>query len=205
MRIFRNIAVYCGATLPRDEVYIEAARHLGECLAARGIGLVFGGSNEGTMRIIAEACLERGGAVTGVFPSELPESMLMPGLTRVIRANGLAARKAQMLANCDAVIALAGSYGTWDELFDALAQRKIPHGAVSQPIGVLNTAGFYDQLLAFIEHSYAAGFTSSAFRHLLISAATPEELLTALANAPEIPHLAFDNPSPVIEADDYAH
>ena len=179
----QNIAVYCGATLPPSPRFRAAAVALGACIARRGHGLVFGGSNEGTMSLMAGAALENGAHVTGVFPDNLPDSMLMPGLHEVVRVHGLAQRKAEMLRRADAVVALPGSFGTWDELFDALAQRKIPNGTVRQPIGVLNIDGFYDHLLAFIEHSYQTGFTTAEWRHLLLAADTPDTLIELLQQA----------------------
>ena len=180
-RILHSIAVYCGATLPPAKVYQDAASELGACLARHGITLVYGGTREGTMRLVAEAALAAGGKVVGVFPDNLPLEWLQPGLTEVIHTHGLAERKARMLERSDAMIALPGSYGTWDELFDALALLKIPTSTLAKTAGVLNVEGFYDHLLEFIEHSYQTGFTTGHYRNLLRSAATPEELLARLA------------------------
>ncbi len=189
MTKLRNIAVYCGATLPPAEHFRQAAVAMGEAIARRGYGLVFGGSNEGTMALVANAALAGGAKVTGVFPANLPDEILLPGLTTVYRTQNLAERKAKMLECADAIVALPGSFGTWDELFDALAQRKIPNSPVNQPIGVLNTDGFYDHLLQFIHHSCDTGFTSPEFRNLLLAGNTPDELLDTLENAEYIPHM----------------
>ena len=166
--------------MPPAKVYQDAARDLGLCLAQHQIGLVYGGTNEGTMRLIAEAALGAGGRVVGVFPDNLPSEWLHPGLTEVIYTHGLAERKAIMLERSDALIALPGSFGTWDELFDALALLKIPTSTLTKTAGVLNVEGFYDDLLRFIEHSFQTGFTTEQYRHLLRSATTPEELLQRL-------------------------
>lgn len=179
-RVLNNVAVYCGATMPPAKVYQDAACELGTCLARHHIGLVYGGTSEGTMRLVAEAALAAGGRVIGVFPDNLPPEWLQAGLTEVIYTHGLAERKAVMLEHADALIALPGSYGTWDELFDALALLKIPTSTMTKTAGVLNVEGFYDDLLRFIEHSYQTGFTTERHRHLLRSAATPEELLQLL-------------------------
>ena len=179
-RRLQNVAVYCGATLPSAKVFQDAASELGACLARRRLGLVYGGTREGTMRLVAEGALANGGRVIGVFPDDLPSEWLMPGLTEVIRTHTLAERKAVMLERADAVIALPGSFGTWDELFDALALLKIPTSTLSKTAGVLNVEGFYDDLLRFIEHSFQTGFTTKQHRHLLKAAATPEELLQLL-------------------------
>ncbi|MBQ4479335.1 MAG: TIGR00730 family Rossman fold protein [Victivallales bacterium] len=186
-KVLNNIAVYCGATLPPDKVYQNAASELGTCLARHHIGLVYGGTSEGTMRLVAESALAAGGRVIGVFPDNLPPEWLQTGLTEVIYTHGLAERKAAMLERSDAIIALPGSFGTWDELFDALALLKIPTSTMTKTAGVLNVEGFYDDLLRFIEHSYQTGFTTERHRHLLRSAATPEELL-ALLQEPILPN-----------------
>lgn len=180
-RTLRNIAVYCGATLPPAKVFQDAASELGACLARHQIGLVYGGTREGTMRLVAESALANGGRVVGVFPDNLPREWLQQGLTEVIYTHTLAERKAIMLERADALIALPGSFGTWDELFDALALLKIPTSTLAKTAGVLNVAGFYDDLLRFIEHSYQTGFTTEKHRHLLRSATTPEELIQLLA------------------------
>ena len=181
-KVLRNVAVYCGATLPPAQVFQDAAREMGACLARRQIGLVYGGTSEGTMKLVAEAALDNGGKVIGVFPDNLPPEWLQHGLTEVVRTHTLAERKAVMLDRADAVIALPGSFGTWDELFDALALLKIPTSTLAKTAGVLNVAGFYDDLLRFIEHSFQTGFTTEQHRHLLKAAETPEELLQLLEN-----------------------
>ena len=140
-KVLRNVAVYCGATLPPAQVFQDAAREMGACLARRQIGLVYGGTSEGTMKLVAEAALDNGGKVIGVFPDNLPQEWLQPGLTEVVRTHTLA-----------------------------------------KTAGVLNVAGFYDDLLRFIEHSFQTGFTTEQHRHLLKAAETPEELLQLLEN-----------------------
>ena len=179
----KNIAIYCGATMPPAKVFQDAAVQMGTLIAKAGIGLVFGGSACGTMKLVAGAALANGGRVTGVFPDDLPRDMLMSGLTSVVFTHTLAERKARMIAESDALIALPGSYGTWDELFDALGLKKLPDSKMKQPIAVLNTEGYYDHLLAFIEHSFQVGFTGEKHRRLLLSANTPEALLEKILNS----------------------
>lgn len=162
-----KIAVYCGSYLPTEKIYAETAEKLGKFLAANNITLVFGGSNVGTMKIIADSVLESGGKAIGVFPAELPENMLHQGLTEVHFSNNLAERKAKMIELADALIALPGSMGTWDELFDALAVCKISRGKKSMPIIAVNINGFYDPLKDLMRNSVEAGFTSKEAASLL--------------------------------------
>ena len=162
-----SIAVYCGSYIPAEKIYSESAAELGRFLAANNITLVFGGSAMGTMKIIADAVLENGGKAIGVFPAELPENLLQKGLTEVCYSSNLAERKAKMLELADALIALPGSMGTWDELFDALAVCKISRGKKSMPIIALNINGFYNPLKDLIKNSIEAGFTTNEAASLL--------------------------------------
>ncbi len=175
------VAVYCGAHSVEDPAFDDAVVELGEFLATHKMTLVFGGSNVGTMKLLADTVLEHGGKVIGVFTKNLTEKLLHPGLTKSYIAETLAERKAEMLKRVDVVIALPGSFGTWDELFDALALRKIGKGGHKCPVGVLNVNGYYDYLFKFIEHSVKVGFTTQKFAGLLKSGCTVDELFIQLA------------------------
>ncbi|MBQ6473058.1 MAG: TIGR00730 family Rossman fold protein [Victivallales bacterium] len=175
------VAVYCGATLPKFPDFIEQVTRFGTWIGEHGLNLVYGGSDEGTMKVLANAVSASGGKLIGVFTQNLPPSLMRPGLDESYIAGDLAERKAEMLRRSDCVVALPGSYGTWDELFDALALRKVMRNGIRHPIGVLNIHGFFDPLLAFIENSWQIGFTTSRWRHILRSASTPDELFDVLA------------------------
>ncbi len=177
----KTVAVYCGAHSVDDPVFDKAVVALGNFLAEHQMTLVFGGSNVGTMKLLADTVLERGGKVVGIFTENLTEKLLHPGLTESYTAETLTERKAEMLKRVDAVIALPGSFGTWDELFDALALRKVGKGGHKCPIGVLNVNGYYDLLLKFIEQSVKVGFTTPKFAGLLKSGRTVDELFVQLA------------------------
>ncbi len=180
-------AVYCGSHEARDPAYARAAEELGEFLAGHQITLVYGGSNVGTMKILADAVLNNGGRVTGIFTKNLPARLLHPGLSETYVAANLAERKAEMLKRADVVIAFPGSFGTWDELFDALALRKIQSGGHKCPVGVLNVDGYFDHLLQFIQHSVNVGFTARKYAGLLKSGKNPDELFRQLAGVLNIP------------------
>ena len=154
---------------------------LGKLLAERGIGLVYGGSDCGTMKILAEAVLANHGNATGVFPEGFLAEALHPGLTRSVTVKSLAERKAKMLELADAVIALPGGFGTFDELFDAYCLYKL--GCHRKPCGLLNVAGYYDGLLQFISHGVGEGLISRRDRDRLLAAEQPEELLQQLEAA----------------------
>ena len=169
----RNVAVYLGSAESPVTEFRQAAIDLADYLARHGMTLIFGGSNTGMMKILADAMLQRNGRVIGIFTRCLPEKLLRNDLTESIVTETLAERKAEMLKRADAVLALPGSLGTFDELFDALAQRKL--GTIHCPICVLNVNGFFDPLFALLRNSVEAGFTSARTSDLLQYAQTPEE------------------------------
>lgn len=182
LKKIRRVAVYLGATLPSRPEYVDAVVALGTFMAEHELTLVYGGSNEGTMTVLADAFQSRGGKAVGVFTDKLPMEYLRPGLAETHVASTISDRKAMMFSRADAVIALPGSYGTWDELFDALELAKIDvmSGRKPKPIGVLNVDGYFDHLLAFVEHSVKEGFTKEQYGKLLRSGRTVEELFEAL-------------------------
>lgn len=181
MQTIQTITVFCGSrdALP---VHRAAAADLGRLLAARGITLVFGGSDCGTMKTLADAALDAGGRVIGITTARLaPHHPASPRLTQTVTLPDLSARKAEMIRRADAIIALPGGYGTWDELFDALTLLKT--GQTSAPVGVLNTARYYDKLLSFIADAAPAGFIRPRDAGLLLSSETPDGLLARLEAA----------------------
>lgn len=179
----KSVAVYCGSKLAKAPGLNEAAAELGAFIASHGMTLVFGGSNVGTMKLLSDAALAAGGRVVGVFTTNLPMRLAHPGLTETIVTHSLAERKHEMIARADAMIALPGGLGTLDELFDALALRRIKRGGHKKPVGVLNVYGYYDKLLEFLEHTRTAGLSTSAAVQSLQVGKTPEELFHRLAGS----------------------
>ncbi len=181
----RRVLVYLGATMPQNILYVQAVQQLGEEIARRDLDLVFGGSREGTMTVLCDAVLQNGGRAIGVFPKTLPPNFLYGGLTETHITPDILERKRKMLELADVVIAMPGSFGTWDELFDALEQEKVEvlHGRPPKPIGILNLLGYYDGVLQLLDRSILDGYTTKEYRSLLTVADTVPELLDAcLAN-----------------------
>lgn len=179
----KSVAVYCGSKSPENPAFEEAAIALGRFIAEHGMTLVFGGSNVGTMKTLADAALAAGGKVVGVFTTNLPMSLARQGLTELVVTRSLSERKKEMLERADALVALPGGLGTLDELFDALALRRVKTGGHKKPIGVLNVNGYYDKLLDFIIQTRDVGFSSNAAAQTLLSGKTPEELFDRLAGS----------------------
>jgi len=163
----------------RDPRFAEAARAVGEALAARGVGLVYGGANVGLMGVVADAALGGGGEVIGVIPRGLEgREVAHRGLTALHVTDGMHARKQMMYALADAFVALPGGFGTLDELFEILTWAQL--GDHRKPVGLLNVAGFYDGLLAFIATQADAGLLLPEYRGLLRVGDEPVALIEAL-------------------------
>ncbi|MEM8558472.1 MAG: TIGR00730 family Rossman fold protein [Bacteroidota bacterium] len=190
MRI-RRIAVFCGSKSGSDPAYAKAAHVFGRLAAERGIGLVTGGGHVGLMGVVADAALAAGGEVIGVIPHGLVvREVAHEGLTDLVVVNSMHERKAKMADLVDAFVALPGGIGTLEELFEAWTWSALGINADetgrTKPIGLLNAAGYYDDLLAFVHRSLADGFVRPRQRVLLVDATRPESLLDKLtvADAP---------------------
>ena len=170
------ICVYCGSANQASQNYFLIARQVGEMLARRGLGLVYGGGKTGLMGALANGVLEKGGQVIGV----ITESMNTPelahiGLTRLEVTATIHQRKARMYALADGYIALPGGYGTLDELFETLTWAQI--GEHHKPVGILNVKGYYDPLLEMLDRAVAEKFLFPEHRRALLCEAEPEKLL----------------------------
>ncbi|QDT37655.1 LOG family protein [Stratiformator vulcanicus] len=175
----KSICVYCGSRPGDDPRYIEAAKTVGGLLAERDITLVFGGGSVGMMGAVADACLEAGGHVIGIIPEFLSqEEIKHPGVEDMRIVHDMHQRKAMMAELSDAFITLPGGFGTLEELFETItwAQLRIHH----KPIGILNTAGFYDPMLEFLNNQFRSGFIKRRYRGLYFVANEPVELLDAV-------------------------
>ena len=170
----QNVAVYLGSADVAEPLFRQAVIDLAVYLAKHKMTLVFGGSNTGMMKLLADTMLENNGKVIGVFTKSLPERLRRHDLTESLITKNLAERKAEMLRRADAIVALPGSIGTLDELFDALAQKKL--GLINCHIGVLDINGFFDPLFELLQNSRNLGFTSEKAFVMLKSGKTPEEL-----------------------------
>ena len=175
----RAICVFCGSRHGRNPAYAEDARQLGRLLAARGIRLVYGGGRVGLMGEVADAVLAAGGEVIGVIPSLLVDKEVEHrGLTQLHEVGSMHERKALMEQLSDAFIVLAGGFGTLDEACEILTWSQL--GLHGKPLGVVNTAGYYDGLTAFLDHAVDEDFISARNRGLLAVAASPEAVLDRL-------------------------
>ena len=177
----KRIVVYCGANVGSNPAYKTAAETVGRTLAEQGIGLVYGGGGVGLMGIVADAALAAGGEVIGVIPEAL--KVLEVGhknLTAMHVVPDMHSRKAMMLGLADAVIAMPGGFGTMDELFEALTWSQLDYHR--KLCGLLNVAGYYDHLIAWINHSVDAGMVKAVNKALIVSGDSVGEILGDLRN-----------------------
>lgn len=172
----QHIAVYCGSNLGRDPAYAQCAYELGRLMAERGIGLVYGGAKVGLMGQVAAGVLDHDGCAIGIVPRFLQRvEITHEQLTRLEIVDDMHQRKARMSELSDAMIALPGGIGTLEEYFEVLTWQKL--GLHHKPIGLLNTAGFYDHLLAFIDRVTADEFLQPKDRQRVLAANDAATLL----------------------------
>ena len=178
----RRVCVFCGSNVGGREVYAAAARGLGAALARAGIGLVYGGGSVGLMGLLADAVLAGGGEVIGIIPRALAtREIAHHGLADLRIVESMHERKALMTELADAFVALPGGLGTLEELLEVVTWAQL--GLHAKPIAVLNVAGYFDGLLALLEHAIAERFVHPGHRALVLAAPDVDALLEALRTA----------------------
>lgn len=182
-----RLCVYCGSRPGTSPAYAQAAERVGAAIGQRGWELVYGGGNVGLMGIVADAALAAGARVVGVIPRSLLEREVGHGtLSELVVVDTMHQRKQQMAERADAFLALPGGIGTFEELFEVWTWRQL--GYHDQPIGLLNVAGYYDPLIAFMQQTIDAGFVSASTRAMLDTDSDPQRLLDRLAAAAQRAH-----------------
>lgn len=175
-------AVFCGARTGLGQMYLQAARTLGQTLAQAGIGLVYGGGRIGLMGALADAVLAQGGEAIGVITRGLlSREVGHAELTSLQVVDSLSERKARMAELADAFIVIPGAYGTLDELFEVITWRQL--GLIDKPCALWNFEGYFDHLLAFLDHSVAEMFLHPGHRDMLLVETDLSVLLLRLNDA----------------------
>jgi uncharacterized protein (TIGR00730 family) len=178
----RRVAVFCGSALGNDPVFRAEAAALGGGIANAGLGLVYGGACRGLMGAVADAALARGGEVIGVLPDVLQgRELAHVGLTSLELVPTMHERKARIHELSDAILALPGGFGTLDELLEAVTWAQI--GIHAKPCILINTAGYWNGLLAFLDTAVAFGFIDAKNKRLLCVAADAGEALRMVADS----------------------
>ena len=177
------VAVYASSSSALKPVYYDAARRTGEVLAVAGKSIIYGAGGGGLMGAMADGALDNNGKVYGVVPQFLQDLELTHrGLTDLKIVGGMRKRKQLMLEGSDAVVALPGGSGTFEELFEALTMKRL--GRWVGPIIIVNTIGFYDGLLRFLQHSVEECFMGSSHLDMWSVVDEPEQILEAMIDAP---------------------
>ena len=175
----KNISVFCGAHEGNNPRYAEDAKKIGEILAVKGINVVFGGGNVGLMKIVSDAALDNGVDAIGIGLESLHNLELVnPRLKNQIITKTLLDRKDEFMKRSDAFIVLPGGVGSLDELAEIMANNQL--GLINKPVGLLNTEGYYDHLLAWMKKAVEEDFITEANFNDLIVSSTCEDLVNLI-------------------------
>lgn len=176
-----RLCVFCGSSTGGNPAFAEHTRQMGRVLATRGIDVVYGGGNVGLMGVLADSVLEAGGRITGVIPHALvARELAHQGLTALHVVDSMHERKALMAELADAFLALPGGFGTLEEFAEAVTWTQL--GLQAKPCGLLNVAGFYDGLLAFLAHALQQEFLRPTHSQIVVADADPVALLDRLSH-----------------------
>lgn len=183
MCTIRTVCVYCSSSERTPPVYHDAASGLGRHLAGEGFAIVYGGGSTGSMGRVAEAALAAGGKVTGVMPRFMDElEWGHRSLTELHLVDDMHQRKRMMLELADAVVALPGGCGTFEELFEAISWKKL--GLFLGPVILVNVNGYYDSGIELLQRSISEGFMDTKHAAMWSVVSEPEEVAPALKSAP---------------------
>jgi uncharacterized protein (TIGR00730 family) len=183
----RRVCVYCASSRQCDPLYHQAAARLGRELARAGVTLVYGGGSVGSMGHLADAALASGGRVVGVIPQFMYDlEWAHRGLSELVVVNDMHERKRLMIDAVDAVVAMPGGCGTFEELFEAITWKRL--GLFGGAIVIVNTADFYRPLVELLERSVESRFMDHRHLQMWSVVEEPEQVLEAIRSAPPWPH-----------------
>ena len=176
-----NISIFCGAHEGKNPEYAKAAKLVAEYISKKGINVVFGGGNVGLMKIISDTALDNGVEVLGISLKSLHALELAnPRLNEIVVSETLLDRKDKFMSRSDAFIVLPGGVGSLDELAEIMASNQL--GIINKPVGILNTEGYYDDLLKWFSKAVDEGFISSENLKELLVSDSPEKLVEMITS-----------------------
>lgn len=174
--MLKTITVFCGSNMGSNKAFESAASQVGTVLASSNIQIVYGGAKVGLMGAVADAALQHGGKVIGILPNFLKtKEIVHDSLTQLILVESMHERKTKMNELSDGVIALAGGFGTLEELFEMITWAQL--GLHQKPIGILNTNGFYDALIVLIQSMVDNGFLKHENQKMILISSDINDLL----------------------------
>ncbi len=172
--------MFCGSSSGANPIYREAAEAMGQAIAQRGYGLVYGGGKVGLMGKVADTVMAAGGEAIGVIPAFLEaKEIAHPNLTQLHVVNSMHDRKALMANLADSFVAMPGGYGTLEEFCEVLTWSQL--GLHQKPMGLLNVAGYYDALLTLFDRAVTDRFLQPELRAIVLEADQPNTLLDQMA------------------------
>ena len=181
--MIRSIAVYCASSNKVRACFVDAAERLGELIATSGKRVIYGDGGIGLMAAVARGALKAGGEVVGVIPQFMVDQKWNnPDSTETIVTDTMHERKATICKMADAMVALPGGIGTFEELLECLTWKQL--GLHSCPVVILNTDGYYDKLLACIDLMVEEQMMRPIHKEMFVVVNKPEEVLPAIENAP---------------------
>jgi len=177
----KRIAVFCGSSIGINAVYAKDAKDLGMYFSEKKIGLVYGGGKIGLMGVLADTILENKGEVIGVIPNLLRhEEVVHPFVSELIVTKKMSKRKVKISKLVDGYIALAGGFGTLDEIFEALTLGQL--GIENKPIGLLNTNGYFKHILLQLDFMVEEGFLKQENRDMVLVSEDIDDLMLKMQN-----------------------
>ncbi len=179
MSSIQSVAVYCGSSFGTNPQFAATATLVGQGLARKGITLIYGGGRAGLMGQVADAALSAGGTVIGIIPERLMNKEAgHRGLTELHVVPDMHVRKSMMMDKADAFITLPGGVGTFEELFEVWTWLQL--GYHRKPVGLINVDGYYEPLLAMMNHSVEQGFMRAENNSQLLSDTSLDGLLAQM-------------------------
>ena len=177
----KSVAIFCGSSSGSDPIFTKVTKQLAILLAKKGITMVFGGGSVGLMGAIADQTIASNGISIGVIPERLQDMELgHPNITKMYVVDSMHTRKEKMAELSDAFVALAGGMGTIEEITEMFTLTQL--GYFKKPCILLNTNGFYDHFIAFMDNMVTNKFLKQAHRDMMLVANTPEEIINLLEN-----------------------
>ena len=175
----KSLSVFCGSKNGSDPLFVEHAKQIGYLLAKNNVTLIYGGGNKGIMGAVANAVLENNGKVIGIMPRFLavPEHQ-HKGVTEMIEVEDMHVRKRLLYEKCDAALVLPGGFGTMDEFFEMLTWNQLD--IQNKKIFVLNTSGFYNHLVTFLNKTEEDGFLYSDIHQYLQVISSPDDMQSSV-------------------------
>jgi uncharacterized protein (TIGR00730 family) len=175
----KRICVFCGSSMGYQRIYREVTEEFAKQMAIKKIDLIYGGASVGLMKVLADTLMSNGGHMTGIMPQHLiDKEVAHNGIQQMITVQSMAERKNKMLEMADAFVALPGGFGTLDEISEVLTLMQLRLS--DKPLALLNTKGYFDYLLRFLDHGVSEGFIREEHRSSLIVSLEPKALLQKL-------------------------